>query len=90
MARLYEDDDSMYVIRHDHAGVQSAIREVRWDVVPALPGNAADWRQHHFALGDIAQEQFAPPGANRDEIEPRRGVIPMFQPGCFDAVFVPE
>jgi hypothetical protein len=72
---LFDNQDSMEMIRHDDEGIQLDTGEMVRDGLPTLGNNFADRHELDHKFHDICEQAKAVARANRDEIGTRLGVI---------------
>lgn len=93
MHRLYGityDHNAMHMIRHDHKFIQFNTGVMTRDFTPAVRGYFTYRRKNHTPVHHAAKIRFAMFRADGDKIKSRIPVIPSFQAGRFDAIFIFE
>jgi hypothetical protein len=88
--RITYDDDTMYMIWHNHEFIQIHIGMMCRDFLPALHSNFTNGGKVHFTTHNLTEIRFPIFRTDGDKIIPRVSIIPSFEAGGFDAVFVFE
>jgi len=65
----------MYMVRHNHKGVQFHIWIMVRQIMPAIPDYGAGIVQLYCAISNLAQQAFSLTDADGDKIRPRLGVV---------------
>ena len=65
---IFDDNDPMYVVRHNHIRAEFHIGKMIWNCPPAFMCNFAIFRQIYFLVDDFSEQTITIVGDNRDKI----------------------
>ena len=72
-------DDPMYMIWHNHEGIEFYIRITGRSIFPARLNNLTEWVQPHRLINNFSEEAFPPLCAKGDKICPGLGIVVHFK-----------
>ena len=70
------NDDPVYMVRHNHECIQTDKRKMNWYFIPHLKCNYTDFRQLHFTVDYFSKPFSLKCSTNCNKIFPRKGIIP--------------